>query len=317
MNILKQKNLNKIQKDQAIKLIKTCQEYDKSYNDMFLSNAFNFDKEMNSFFMTFDEEKMIGLLSVYADSADNVQIRINVNPSYRRQGIATALYKEFKIESEKYNLENVFFQVEQNFLDDNPDFMDNLKLKYTGVTDSLLVREAKLYDIEEYESINLNEAKLSHIPEITDIHEKSFNSDRDALINYSKESILGEDMDVYILKDEDKIIASCAVDTSYEDNYLYKVSVSKDYRGKGIGTYLIKTVINKVTNDNQKNFQLVVVDSNIGAKKLYEKLGFKFLAKLVYVSFDDETSVGKRGYYENIIYNKINSIPEDGSNRIN
>lgn len=317
MNILKQKNLNKIQKDQAIKLIKTCQEYDKSYNDMFLSNAFNFDKEMNSFFMTFDEEKMIGLLSVYADSADNVQTRINVNPSYRRQGIATSLYKEFKIESEKYNLENVFFQVEQNFLDDNPDFMDNLKLKYTGVTDSLLVREAKLYDIEEYESINLNEAKLSHIPEITDIHEKSFNSDRDALINYSKESILGEDMDVYILKDEDKIIASCAVDTSYEDNYLYKVSVSKDYRGKGIGTYLIKTVINKVTNDNQKNFQLVVVDSNIGAKKLYEKLGFKFLAKLVYVSFDDETSVGKRGYYENIIYNKINSIPEDGSNRLN
>lgn len=59
------------------------------------------------------------------------------------------------------------------------------------------------------------------------------------------------------------------------------VSVKKSYRGIGLGTLLMKTAIGLAKKDPKiKILTLDVYEPNKIARKLYEKLGFKSVAKL-------------------------------------
>lgn len=55
----------------------------------------NFDPIMPAFFLYYQEGKLLGLLTVYADNED-VEVSILVDPSYRRHGIARAIIEALK-----------------------------------------------------------------------------------------------------------------------------------------------------------------------------------------------------------------------------
>ena len=64
-------------------------------------------------------------------------------------------------------------------------------------------------------------------------------------------------------------------DFNKDDLYLAEISIDESQRGKGLGTKIIKKVIEKA---RKKGFKRVVLDSdlrNTGATKLYESIGFK------------------------------------------
>ena len=52
------------------------------------------------------------------------------------------------------------------------------------------------------------------------------------------------------------------------------VCVHEDYRGQGVGSFIIKELLNEVGN---VDIQLTVLKDNIPAIKLYEKFGFKII----------------------------------------
>ena len=54
-----------------------------------------------------------------------------------------------------------------------------------------------------------------------------------------------------------------------------KLAVSREMRGKGIGTLLIKSIIEFAASNGYKLVKLEVTDTNKRAKKLYKKMGFK------------------------------------------
>ena len=79
---------------------------------------------------------------------------------------------------------------------------------------------------------------------------------------------------LYILLKEGQVIGVCTVDVSGKCNYLYGLTIAEVYRGQGYGSYLAKSVVNQVMEQNDKEFQIAVEDGNVGAKRLYEKIGF-------------------------------------------
>lgn len=89
---------------------------------------------------------------------------------------------------------------------------------------------------------------------------------------------------LYAIKKKDIILGSCTVDISSNSNYLYGLAISKEYRGQGIGSYFVKNIVNELISKNSKDFQIAVDDTNIGAKKLYENLGFEYITQVVYLS---------------------------------
>jgi ribosomal protein S18 acetylase RimI-like enzyme len=77
------------------------------------------------------------------------------------------------------------------------------------------------------------------------------------------------------------------IDLTYEketqegEHYIDSIGVSEKHQRKGIGTELLKFIIEKYTNKNQRTLGLLVDEDNPKAEKQYLKLGFKLVGRKV------------------------------------
>ena len=277
--------LNDPQLLEAKALIAICQKYDGTFRDPYLSNMLNFDPDMPAFFLYYEKGELVGLLTVYADDQD-VDVAILVHPNYRRQGIARALYGSFEKETASYPIESVTFQTERVFLERHPEFVNNWGLVKDEETETWLGRDRTAYVLDSRSDVDVLLAEPSYLEAIAQLHHQTFSDEVEApevSHRYISEALKDSDSLLYILLKEGQVIGVCTVDLSGNSNYLYGLAVAEAYRGQGYGSYLAKSVVNQLIAQNDKAFQIAVEDSNVGAKRLYEKIGFVKQTQVVYL----------------------------------
>ena len=263
--------LNDHQLLEAKALIAICQKYDGTFRDPYLSNMLNFDPDMPAFFLYYEKGELVGLLTVYADDQD-VEVAILVHPNHRRQGIARALYGSF--------------QTERIFLENHPDFASNWGLVEDDETETWLGRDRTAYALDSRSDVDVLLAEPSYLEAIAQLHHQTFSDEVEApevSHRYISEALKDPDSLLYILLKEGQVIGVCTVDVSGKCNYLYGLAIAEVHRGQGYGSYLAKSLVNQVIEQNDKAFQIAVEDSNVGAKRLYEKIGFVKQTQVVYL----------------------------------
>ena len=270
---------------EAKALIAICQKYDGTFRDPYLSNMLNFDPDMPAFFLYYEKGELVGLLTIYADDQD-VEVAILVYPNHRRQGIARALYGSFETETASYPIESVTFQTERVFLERHPEFASNWGLVEDEETETWLGRDRTPYELDPRSDVEVRLAEPSYLEAIARLHHQTFSDEMESpelSQRYISEALKDPDSLLYILLKDGQVIGVCTVDVSGTSNYLYGLAVVEDYRGKGYGSYLAKFLVNKLIEQNDKAFQIAVEDSNVGAKRLYEKIGFVKQTQVVYL----------------------------------
>lgn len=273
------------ERKEAKVLIASCHAYDQTFREPYLSNMLNFDPNMPAFFLYYQEGELLGLLMVYADDVD-VELSILVHPNHRCQGIARALIKSFKEETASYSIQSVTFQTERVFLDRHPDLASHWGLIENEETETWLGRDRTPYVLDSRSDVKVLLAEPSYLEEITQLHHQAFSDAEETLEvphRYIAEALKDSSSLLYILLKEGQVIGVCTVDLSGNSNYLYGLAVVEAYRGKGYGSYLAKSVVNQLIAQNDKSFQIAVEDDNIGAKRLYEKIGFVKQTQVVYL----------------------------------
>ena len=270
---------------EAKALIAICQNDDGTFRDPYLSNMLNFDPDMPAFFLYYEKGELVGLLTVYADDPD-VEVAILVHPNHRRQGIARALYGSFEKETASYPIESVTFQTERIFLENHPDFASNWGLVEDDETETWLGRDRTAYALDSRSDVDVLLAEPSYLEAIAQLHHQTFSDEVEApevSHRYISEALKDPDSLLYILLKEGQVIGVCTVDVSGKCNYLYGLAIAEVYRGQGYGSYLAKSLVNQLIAQNDKEFQIAVEDSNVGAKRLYEKIGFVKQTQVVYL----------------------------------
>jgi len=278
--------LNDHQLLEAKSLIAICQNDDGTFRDPYLSNMLNFDPYMPAFFLYYEKGELIGILTVYADDPD-VDVAILVHPNYRRQGIARALYGSFEKETASYPIESVTFQTERVFLDRHPDFVSNWGLVEDEETETWLGKDRKPYPLATVSNLEVLLADRSYQDQISQLKFQAFSEEhesREVVDRYVAEALKDPESRLYILLKDGQVIGTCTVDLSSDTNYFYGLAISEPERGKGYGSYLAKSLVNQLIEQNDKEFQIAVEDSNVGAKRLYEKIGFVKQTQVVYLN---------------------------------
>lgn len=266
-------------------LIASCQAYDQTFREPYLSNMLNFDPNMPAFFLYYQEGELLGLLTVYADDED-VEVSILVDPSHRRQGVGRAMYRSFEKEMVAYPIRSVTFQTERVFLDRHPDLASHWGVVEDEETETWLGRDKTPYALDSRSDVKVLLAEPSYLDEIAQLHHQAFSDPEETLDvsrRYITEALKDSDGLLYILLKEAQVIGVCTVDLSGNSNYLYGLAIAEAYRGQGYGSYLAKSVVNQLIAHNDKPFQIAVEDSNIGAKRLYENIGFVKQTQVVYL----------------------------------
>ena len=271
---------------EAKKLINCCQAYDGTYRDPYLSNMLNFNPDMPAFFLYYEKGELVGLLTVYADDPD-VDVAILVHPNYRRQGIARALYGSFEKETASYPIESVTFQTERVFLERHPDFVNNWGLVEDEETETWLGKDRRTYPLATVSNLDVLLADRSYQDQISQLKFQAFSEEhesKEVVDRYVAKALKDPESRLYILLKNGQVIGTCTVDLSSNTNYLYGLAIAKLERGQGYGSYLAKSLVNKLIEQNDKEFQIAVEDSNVGAKRLYEKIGFVKQTQVVYLN---------------------------------
>ena len=277
--------LNDHQLLEAKALIAICQKYDGTFRDPYLSNMLNFDPDMPAFFLYYEKGELVGLLAVYADDPD-VEVAILVHPNHRRQGIARALYRSFETETASDPIESVTFQTERVFLERHPDFVNNWGLVEDEETETWLGKDRRPYPLATVSNLDVLLADRSYQDQISQLKFQAFSEEhesREVVDRYVAEALKDPESRLYILLKYGQVIGTCTVDLSTNTNYFYGLAISEPERGKGYGTYLAKSLVNQLIEQNDKAFQIAVEDSNVGAKRLYEKIGFVKQTQVVYL----------------------------------
>ena len=277
--------LNDHQLLEAKALIAICQKYDGTFRDPYLSNMLNFNPDMPAFFLYYEKGELAGLLTVYADDQD-VDVAILVHPNHRRQGIARALYRSFEKETASYPIESVTFQTERIFLENHPDFASNWGLDEDEETETWLGKDRRPYPLATVSNLDVLLADRSYQDQISQLKFQAFSEEhesREVVERYVAKALKDPESRLYVLLKNGQDIGTCTVDLSSNTNYLYGLAIAELERGKGYGSYLAKSLINQLMEQNDKAFQIAVEDDNVGAKRLYEKIGFVKQTQAVYL----------------------------------
>jgi len=277
--------LNDHQLLEAKALIAVCRNYDGTFRDPYLSNMLNFDPDMPAFFLYYEKGELVGLLTVYADDPD-VEVAILVHPNHRRQGIARALYGSFEKETASYPIESVTFQTERVFLERHPEFASNWGLVEDEETETWLGKDRRPYPLATVSNLDVLLADRSYQDQISQLKFQAFSEEhesREVVDRYVAKALKDPESRLYILLKNGQVIGTCTVDLSSNTNYLYGLAIAELERGKGYGSYLAKSLVNQLIEQNDKEFQIAVEDSNVGAKRLYEKIGFVKQTQVVYL----------------------------------
>ena len=278
--------LNDHQLLEAKALIAICQKYDGTFRDPYLSNMLNFDPDMPAFFLYYEKGELVGLLTVYADDQD-VEVAILVHPNHRRQGIARALYGSFEKETASYPIESVTFQTERVFLEKHPEFASNWGLVEDEETETWLGKDRRPYPLATVSNLDVLLADSSYQDQISQLKFQAFSEEhesKEVVDRYVAKALKDPESRLYILLKNGQVIGTCTVDLSSNTNYLYGLAIAELERGQGYGSYLAKSLVNQLIEQNDKEFQIAVEDSNVGAKRLYEKIGFVKQTQVVYLN---------------------------------
>ena len=277
--------LNDHQLLEAKSLIAICQNDDGTFRDPYLSNMLNFDPDMPAFFLYYEKGELIGLLTVYADDPD-VEVAILVHPNHRRQGIARALYRSFETETASDPIESVTFQTERVFLERHPEFVNNWGLVEDEETETWLGKDRRPYPLATVSNLDVLLADRSYQDQISQLKFQAFSEEhesKEVVDRYVAKALKDPESRLYILLKNGQVIGTCTVDLSTNTNYLYGLAIAELERGQGYGSYLAKSLVNQLIEQNDKEFQIAVEDSNVGAKRLYEKIGFVKQTQVVYL----------------------------------
>ena len=278
--------LNDHQLLDAKALIATCQNNDGTFRDPYLSNMLNFDPNMPAFFLYYEKGELVGLLTVYADDPD-VEVAILVHPNHRRQGISRALYRSFETETASYPIESVTFQTERVFLERHPEFASNWGLVEDEETETWLGKDRRPYPLATVSNLEVVLADRSYQEQISQLKFQAFSEEhesKEVVDRYVAKALKDPESRLYILLKNGQVIGTCTVDLSSNTNYFYGLAISELERGKGYGSYLAKSLVNQLIEQNDKEFQIAVEDSNVGAKRLYEKIDFVKQTQVVYLN---------------------------------
>lgn len=122
-----------------------------------------------------------------------------------------------------------------------------------------------MYDITKMTLDDLNNIKDNLI------------SDFDDFWNYSvfKSELESDSSHYLVVKDNSRIIGFAGIKVTVPDCDIMNIVVKKDFRNQGIGSLLLKELINLSKSLNVKNLFLEVNERNTPAILLYNKFGFK------------------------------------------
>ena len=141
----------------------------------------------------------------------------------------------------------------------------------------------------------IRKMRAADVSEVVEIERMSFTAP------WSEAAFLGEILKLYSLTKvaalRGKIIGYICVEHIMDEGHILNLAVHPDFRRHGLGTKLLEEVMDELKKNDCRYLYLEVRVSNLGARKFYERSGFRVvnIRRNYYTSPIEDAALMMRG----------------------
>jgi ribosomal protein S18 acetylase RimI-like enzyme len=265
---LSEKVLNEI-----LTLEKVGKEQDKLKGSVFLDTSSNFDQQIHSVFLLYEDRQLISILSMLIPTQQEAEISAYTLPDYRRNGYFKALLAKAIEELRRFNIRKFLLVCERQSIS-GQEVMVALKAEYEHAEYSLRLNKTK-YAAKNAYRLSLIRPRFEDLDKVIDASMKTFADSYDEAKSLVENCFESESREQYLAVLNNEIIGLGSVNRQSDAASIFGFGIVPEYRGKGYGEELLHLMIDHLWRMGITDIMLDVSSENIQALKLYKKSGFQ------------------------------------------
>ncbi|MFA6365960.1 MAG: GNAT family N-acetyltransferase [Candidatus Hydrogenedentales bacterium] len=271
-------------------LIGACAAFDGCSPCVQVDHRLIFRKDMGSWFLLYEEGRLLGLASIFAPRLKEGEIAICVRPDARRKGHAGRLLAAARkaLAGGATIGGATIGGARQILVCNNRSASGKAFASRVGAVperEEHALRLTRHILWQHPDRLTLREGKLTDVPVMTRILSAAFNDPEAETEAFVRSSFASGARRACLGSLKGKIVATCFVTDEEGVLSVNTLAVSPDEQGKGYGMEFLCAVLDLVGRDHEL---LIDVDStNVHAMKLYKNAGFDDIDVVGYYSLEN------------------------------
>lgn len=271
--IINNAQLNETQLHDLKQLAELCHCFDKGTPAIYYRLLQN-KRDANSNLLYYQDNNLIGFLSVYFFYENACEISLLVAPAFRQQGIATSLLRRIIPLMELKKMLTVIFSAASSFEQDW--FLQ--KNLYYSQSEHHMLRDSYEPIFIPKPCLQIRKAQEEQIKPLCAIDAACFFSNPLTMTERFNQLLNDHRYTLLIAVYENEIIGKAHIFWQESDALISDIAILPLYQKKGLGGELLAASINAVLQEGLHKIKLEVEANNKHALNLYLKKGFKIMS---------------------------------------
>jgi len=226
--------------------------------------------DMKSLFFAYQEDRLIGALTLFAPLKLEAEVNALTLPAARNQGVFRALLDEAERELKRFGYPQELLVVESRLkagkavaekLGGRHEYTE-YAMRFKGPCPSSPIKE-----------LEISRVGIERLSELVDLRAGEFGDTREEAENFEKVIFASKDRQVYAASLEGKLVVACSLAFQGACVSINGFVTDKPLRGKGYGQAFMTSIIQLL---EPQGFEMIldVNSQNSNAYHIYKKLGF-------------------------------------------
>ncbi len=287
MKIITAVELNKDQLGELKALESACRNFDNTTSSINLAQELNFHKDMDCFFLAYENDKLIGMVSVFAPAKDKAELSALVLPKKREQGIFKSLLNKAVAVLEKYGISEVYLVHDEA----NKAGAAVLEAWKTALSHSeyLLAYDKDSGATAQMPQVSIKETYAKDIKESVRLALEIFGGEEKEWTELFAKSFSSPNVRCFTANSDGRTFGICSVNNTDKGLFLFSLGILPAMRRRGLGRSMLCALTDKLSCESSSDILLEVNSENAAAYSLYITSGFKEKVRFDYyrLSMDD------------------------------
>jgi Acetyltransferases len=284
MNLIKTNVLSEEQTKAVRALEQICRTHDGLKGTVFLSNEINFSKEIDSFYLLYEEKQLVSFVALFIPMPKEAEVSAFTLPEYRQKGCFSTLLQSAGEELKKAGISRILFVNEPQSTDAvsatkhygaNYEYSEYL-LTYNRSTH----RETSSGE----NGLRLERAVPSAAEEMAKLSVAFFHDEFSEALSMIEKSLQSPEIECWCAFLGSRMVGLCNVNLEGESLSIFGLGIDPEFQGKGYGRQMLGLLLDRLTAREEREITLEVSSTNEVAYRLYITSGFEVKTQFDYSS---------------------------------
>ncbi len=261
------------QLDEIQELESVCRTFDNTISSISFAQELNFNEDMDSFFFAYEDDKLVGMISVFAPVKGKAELSAFVLPQKREQGVFKSLLKKAAAVLEKYEVHEVYF-VHDEANKAGAAVLEKLETTLSH-SEYLLVYDKNFNSTVQSPQVSIKETYAKDIKESVRLAIEIFGGEEKQWTALYAKSYTSPKARCFTADYGGETFGICSVNNTDKGLFLFSLGILPAFRSKGLGRSMLFAMTGMLSSESLADILLEVDSENIAAYNLYTTSGFK------------------------------------------